>query len=159
MAAPDFVLSLREKIGTDPLWLPAVRGVVLDDNQRVLLCQRADNGHWTLVTGILEPGERPAAGLVREIFDETAVVARTERIVAVGVIGPVTYPNGDICDFLDIVFKCRYVSGEARVNDEESMDVAWFDLDQLPPLSAGHRESIRLALAPEGPVAYQSEDE
>ncbi|MBT2515615.1 NUDIX domain-containing protein [Arthrobacter sp. ISL-30] len=157
MAAPDFVLRLREKIGTDPLWLPAVRGVVLDDNQRVLLCQRADNGHWTLITGILDPGEHPAAGLVREIYEETGVVARTERVLAVGVIGPVTYPNGDVCDFLDIVFRCRYVSGEARVNDDESLDVGWFNLDDLPPLSAGYRESIRLALAPDGPVAYQQE--
>ena len=157
MAAPEFVLRLREKVGTAPLWIPAVRGVVLDGNNRVLLCQRADNRHWTLVAGILEPGEHPAPGLVREIFEETAVVAETERILAVGVIGPVTYPNGDVCDFLDIVFKCRYISGEARVNDDESVDVGWFPLDGLPPLSAGHRESIRLALAPEGPVAYQRE--
>ena len=34
MGAPDFVLKLREKIGNDPLWLPAVRGVVFDDEGR-----------------------------------------------------------------------------------------------------------------------------
>lgn len=157
MAVPDFVLKLREKIGNDPLWLPGVRGVVLDDDNRVLLCQRADNGHWTLITGMLEPGEHPAPGLVREIFEETAVVAQTERILAVGVIGPVTYPNGDVCDFLDIAFKCRYVSGEARVNDDESLAVGWFATDELPELSAGHRATIELALAPEQPAAYQTE--
>ncbi len=26
MGAPEFVIKLREKIGNDPLWLPAVRG-------------------------------------------------------------------------------------------------------------------------------------
>lgn len=158
MGAPEFVLKLREKIGNDPLWLPAVRGVVFDDDGRVLLCQRADNHHWTVITGILEPGEHPAPGLVREIFEETAVVAETERIIAVGVVGPVTFPNGDICDFLDITFRCRYVSGEAQVNDDESIAVGWFGLDELPDMSEGNLQAIRLATEPEGPVAYQVED-
>ncbi|MFK0007219.1 NUDIX hydrolase [Paenarthrobacter sp. NPDC090520] len=157
MGAPEFVLKLREKIGNDPLWLPAVRGIVLDDEGRVLLCQRSDNGHWTPITGILDPGEHPAPGLVREIFEETAVVAETERIIGVGVVGPVTFPNGDECDFLDITFRCRYVSGEARINDDESLDVRWFHLDDLPEMSHGHLQAIRLATEPEGPVAYQTE--
>ncbi|MGO4245804.1 NUDIX domain-containing protein [Paenarthrobacter sp. RAF54_2] len=158
MGAPEFILKLREKIGNDPLWLPAVRGVVFDDDGRVLLCQRADNHHWTVITGILEPGEHPAPGLVREIFEETAIVAETERIIAVGVVGPVTFPNGDICDFLDITFRCRYVSGDAQVNDDESIDVGWFGLDELPDMSEGNLQAIRLATEPEGPVAYQVED-
>jgi len=158
MGAPEFVLKLREKIGNDPLWLPAVRGVVFDDDGRILLCQRADNHHWTVITGILEPGEHPAPGLVREIFEETAVVAETERIIAVGVVGPVTFPNGDVCDFLDITFRCRYVSGNAQVNDDESIAVGWFGLDELPDMSEGNLQAIRLATEPEGPVAYQVED-
>ncbi|MCA4133558.1 NUDIX domain-containing protein [Arthrobacter sp. M4] len=157
MAAPDFVLKLREKIGNDPLWLPGVRGVVLDQDNRVLLCKRSDNGHWTPITGMLEPGEHPAPGLIREIYEETAVVAETERILAVGVIGPVTYPNGDVCDFLDIAFKCRYVSGEARVNDDESSAVEWFPADELPEMSPGHLAVIRLALDPDQPTVFQME--
>lgn len=157
MGAPDFVLKLREKIGNDPLWLPAVRGIVFDDDGKVLLCQRSDNGHWTPITGILDPGEHPAPGLVREIFEETAVVAEAERIIGVGVVGPVTFPNGDVCDFLDITFRCKYISGDARVNDDESMDVQWFDLDDLPDMSHGHLQAIRLATEPEGPVAFQTE--
>ncbi|MEZ2389816.1 NUDIX domain-containing protein [bacterium RCC_150] len=158
MATPDFVLRLREKVGNDPLWLPGVRGVVFDEKDRVLLCQRADTGRWTLITGILEPGEHPAPGLIREILEETGVFAETERILAVGVIGPVVYPSGDVCDFLDIAFKCRYVSGEARVNDDESIAVGWFAVDALPDISAGHRETIRLALDPAAAVAYQRND-
>jgi hypothetical protein len=30
MPAPDHILKLREKVGHDPLWVPGVRGVVLD---------------------------------------------------------------------------------------------------------------------------------
>src|SRR5215211_2012944 len=138
MPAPDFILELRKKIGHDPLWIPGVRGVVFDDAGRVLLGKRADNGHWALISGILEPGEHPAPGLVREIFEETGVVAETERMVSVGAVGPITYPNGDVCGFLDIVFRCRYISGQARVADDESLDVGWFGLDALPELMPGH---------------------
>lgn len=148
MPAPEYILSLRKKIGTDPLWVPGVRGVVIDDAGRVLLAQRTDNRQWALVSGILEPGEQPARGLVREIFEETAVVAEAERVVSVGAVGPFTYPNGDVCEFLDVVFRCRYVSGTARVNDDESLAVAWFALDELPELMPGHLASIRHALAP-----------
>jgi 8-oxo-dGTP pyrophosphatase MutT (NUDIX family) len=155
MPAPDFVLKLREKIGHDPLWIPAVRGVVFNDDGHVLLGQRSDNGRWALISGMLEPGEHPAPGLIREIFEETAVVAETERMVSVGVVGPVTFPNGDVCDFLDIVFRCRHVSGEARVNDDESLAVAWFALDGLPELRPGDRECIRRALLPEDSVHYE----
>ena len=37
MATPDFILSLRAKIGHEQLWLPGVSLVVLDDADRALL--------------------------------------------------------------------------------------------------------------------------
>lgn len=148
MPVPEYILGLRKKIGNDLLWLPGVRGVVIDDAGRILLAQRADNRQWALVSGILDPGEQPAQGLVREIFEETGVVAEAERVVSVGAVGPFTYPNGDVCEFLDVVFRCRYVSGTARINDDESLAVGWFTLDELPELMPGHLTSIRHALAP-----------
>ncbi|MDJ0457199.1 NUDIX domain-containing protein [Arthrobacter sp. NQ7] len=155
MPAPEYVLKLREKIGNDPIWVPGVRGVVVDDGGKILLAQRSDNRQWALVSGMLDPGEQPARGLVREIFEETAVVAEPERVVSVGAVGPVTYPNGDVCEFLDVVFLCRYVSGEARVNDDESLAVGWFSVDDLPELMPGHLTSIRQALAPSGAVHFE----
>ena len=155
MPAPEYVLKLRKKIGNDPLWVPGVRGVVVDDAGRILLAQRADNRQWALISGMLDPGEQPARGLVREIFEETAVVAEAERVVSVGAVGPVTYPNGDVCEFLDVVFLCRYVSGEARANDDESLAVGWFGLDELPQLMPGHLTSIRQALSPSGAVHFE----
>ena len=156
MAAPDFILKLREKIGHDPLWIPAVRGVVFNDDGHVLLGQRSDNGRWALISGMLEPGEHPAPGLVREIFEETAIVAETERMVTVGVVGPVTFPNGDVCDFLDIVFRCRHVSGEARVNDDESLAVGWFGPGEFPDLPPAHLRAIERAADPDGAALFHS---
>jgi ADP-ribose pyrophosphatase YjhB (NUDIX family) len=147
MPIPQFVLELRAKIGHDLLWLPGVTAVVFDDDGRVLLVRRADNGRWTLVTGCLEPGEQPAAGAVREIEEETAVVAEVERVLAVESLPVTDYDNGDRAGFLDVAFRCRAVSGQARVNDDESVDVGWFGLGDLPDLPERHLQCIQDALS------------
>src|SRR5690242_10027030 len=147
MATPKFILDLREKIGHAPLWLIGLTAVVLDDAGQVLLVQRADNGRWSLVGGILEPGEQPAVAIIREIQEETAVVAEVERLLSLETFAPTTYPNGDQVQFLDLAFRCRPVSGAAKVNDDESVDVRWWPLDGLPPLRQKDRQFIEQALS------------
>ena len=147
MAIPEFLRELRETVGQRLLYLPGVNAVVLDDRQRVLLVRRADDGRWTIVGGIPEPGEQPAQAVVREIHEETAVHAVPERVVSVHAEEPTVYPHGDQVQFMAITFLCRAVGGEARVNDDESTDVGWFALDELPPLGDRCRARIDLALA------------
>jgi ADP-ribose pyrophosphatase YjhB (NUDIX family) len=154
MPTPQFILDLRAKVGHDMLWLPGVTAVVFDDDGRVLLVKRADNGRWALVTGILEPGEQPAVGAMREVLEETAVVAEAERLLSVTVLPPVTYHNGDEWQSLDVSFRCRAVAGDAHVNDDESVDVGWFALDELPDLLDRHHEAIRDALAPDNAARF-----
>jgi ADP-ribose pyrophosphatase YjhB (NUDIX family) len=149
MPTPQFVLDLREKVGQDPLPLPSVTAVVLDEDSRVLLVQRADNGRWALVTGVLEPGEQPAAGAQREVDEETGVRVVTELIVSIRALPLAVCANGDQVHWLDVTFRCRAVGGAARVNDDESVDVRWFSLDDLPSsLPDRHRQCIEDALTP-----------
>jgi len=154
MATPKFILDLRAKIGHDLLWLTGIRGVVLDDADQVLLVRRADNGRWSLVAGILEPGEEPAVGLIREIHEETAVVAEVERLISMQSLPPTSYPNGDQVQFLDLCFRCRPLHGEPRVNDDESLEVGWFPLSDLPALSPADQEAIANTLSPDPTPVY-----
>jgi 8-oxo-dGTP pyrophosphatase MutT (NUDIX family) len=117
------------------LWLSTATAVVLDVEGRVLLGRRADNGRWGPPGGIIDPAEEPADAAAREAFEETGVVAIPERLVAVTVMPPITYPNGDQVRYLDLIFRCRAVGGEARVNDSESVEVGWFSLGALPKLT------------------------
>ncbi|MCS0603859.1 NUDIX domain-containing protein [Streptomyces sp. LP11] len=135
MATPDFIRALRASIDHQPLWLPGVTALVFDDDGRVLLGRRSDTGKWSVIGGIPEPGEQPAACAVREVFEETAVTCVPERVVLVQALKPVTYPNGDVCQYMDITLRCRAVGGEARVNDDESLEVGWFPVDALPDLN------------------------
>ncbi|UYM03819.1 NUDIX hydrolase [Solicola gregarius] len=145
MPTPDFILALREKIGHAPLWLPGVTAVVLDGT-RVLLVRRADSGEWTPVTGIVDPEEQPARAAIREVLEETGVVAEAERIAGVGVAPLRAHANGDLAAYLDLTFRCRYVAGEAQVGDDESVEVGWFERDALPSMRDEFHERIAAAL-------------
>ncbi|MER5890559.1 NUDIX domain-containing protein [Streptomyces sp. NPDC001941] len=150
MAIPEFIRQIRARAGQQLLLLPGTSAVVFDDQGRVLLARRADNGQWSIIGGIPEPGEQPAATVVREVYEETAVRCEVERVVLVEAMrGPVTYPNGDRCQYMDISFRCRAVGGEARVNDDESLEVGWFALDELPELGDFALFRIKQALVDE----------
>ena len=132
MPVPEFVTELRSHVGTAPLWLSGVSAVVLDDRDRVLLGRRSDNGLWSVISGILDPGEQPAPAAVREVLEETGVVARAVALASVFSGGLVAYPNGDRAQYLSLTFLCEYLEGTAYVADDESTDVGWFPLDALP---------------------------
>lgn len=157
MATPDFVLALREKIGHAPLWLSGVSAVVLragDRGDEVLLVKRADSGAWTPVTGIVDPGEQPAVAAERETLEEANVVAVAESLAWVQVIPMIEYANGDRSQYLDLVFRCRWVSGEAHPADGENTEAVWFALDALPPLSDNMRDRIMSAVEFDGRTRF-----
>ena len=132
-------------------------GVVLDDDGQVLLGRRADTGIWALPGGIIEPGEEPADAAVREIFEETGVMAVPEALAAVTVCGQVTYQNGDLVQYLELLFRCRACGGSARVNDSESIEVSWHPLSavgELTDLEAGSLRRISLAVSGATGAAY-----
>ncbi|WP_262285382.1 NUDIX domain-containing protein [Micromonospora sp. MA102] len=147
MPIPGFVVALRSKIGQAPLPLSGVTAVVFDDLGRVLLVRRTDNSRWALVTGCLEPGEQPAAGAAREVMEEAGVDVTVERLVSVEALDLSIAPNGDQVYWLNVGFRCRLRRGHAHVNDDESMEVAWFDLDALPELDPHQARCLALASA------------
>ncbi|MDN5894884.1 MAG: NUDIX domain-containing protein [Nocardioides sp.] len=144
MPTPDFIIRLREKVGHDQLWLAGATAVVLN-NDDVLLVKRSDNGKWSPVTGIVDPGEHPAATAVREVAEETGIDCAVEELVWVNVTPPTVHVNGDRAQYLDHTFRCRYLCGEPYPADEESSEVAWFPADSLPPMDPSLAERITTA--------------
>src|SRR4029079_1850023 len=61
------------KVGAD--------GAVFDDDGRVLLIRRADDGLWGLVAGWVDPNEAPEQTIVREFGEELGVVGHIEQFV------------------------------------------------------------------------------
>jgi len=125
---------LRKHVCTGLRWLPSVSAAAVNDAGAALLGKRADNGHWALISGVADPGEQPAAAVVREVLEETGVVVVPERIASIRA-HPMHYPNGDECEYMNVAFRCRPVHGTARVNDDESLAVQWFRPESLPELN------------------------
>ncbi|MCU1538121.1 MAG: hydrolase [Humibacillus sp.] len=156
MPIPPYVSHLRTMIGRELLWMPGITAVVLRDGAaastgeggvpEVLLVRRSDNGAWTPVTGIVDPGEHPHVTAVREVAEETCVVAEVERLVWVSAGGVVTHGNGDLAQYLDHTFRCRWVSGEPTPGDDESTEVGWFSLDALPEMAQRFLDRIATAV-------------
>lgn len=157
MPTPDFIASLREKIGHAPLWLPAVTAVVMRDVPpdapiwavpEVLLVKRIDNGAWTPVCGISDPNEEPNITAIRAVKEETLLDTRVEALLGVGQVGPVTYPNGHVASYMDTAMRLSVVGDDIpQVGDDESSDVGWFQISQLPQIAPRFRMVISDAAA------------
>jgi 8-oxo-dGTP pyrophosphatase MutT (NUDIX family) len=153
MATPDFVLELRRHVGTAPLPLIGVTAVVFRD-EKVLLGRRADNGRLACVSGIVDPGEQPADAAVRECLEEAGVTVRATRLALVRAIPRITYANGDQVDYLDLVFRCEWVSGDPHPADGELTEVSWRGLGELGDAAPEDVRKIALALAEDDPASF-----
>jgi ADP-ribose pyrophosphatase YjhB (NUDIX family) len=148
-------LIFGERIGrTAPIRLTVT--VVLPDEQgRLLLVRRADNGQWVLPGGGVDSGERVVEAAVRECEEETGIHARPVNLIGI-------YSNPDVVisygggkrtyQVVSIAFLCEPMYGELRVT-EETTAFGYFRPDALPePFAETHRERVRDAAAFAGSV-------
>jgi 8-oxo-dGTP pyrophosphatase MutT (NUDIX family) len=88
----------------------SVAGVVIDENERTLVIQRRDNGHWEPPGGVLERDESIIEGLLREVREETGLIVEPMALTGVrknmrlGVVA--------------LVFRCRPAGGTLTENPE-----------------------------------------
>ncbi|MFF8566921.1 NUDIX hydrolase [Streptomyces albidoflavus] len=105
----------RENRST-PLHSVSVAGVVIRNDGRVLTIKRADNGTWEPPGGVLDLTESPEEGVRREVYEETGIRVRVERLTGV-------YKN-TARGILALVFRCHPEGGHERLSDE-STAVTW----------------------------------
>jgi 8-oxo-dGTP pyrophosphatase MutT (NUDIX family) len=132
MAMSDYVRRLREKVGNDLLFWPAVACVIRDDDGRVLLVRHVE-GRWTFPAGAMDPGETPAEAARREAREEASIDVELLRIA--GVFGGypdfrTTYPNGDAAAWVTTLFEASIVRGTPAPGDDETAEVRWVTLDE-----------------------------
>jgi 8-oxo-dGTP pyrophosphatase MutT (NUDIX family) len=143
----DYVRRLREKVGHDLLFSPAVACLVRDGEGRILFVQHVE-GHWTFPAGAVDPGESPADAARREAWEEAGVVVEPFRIAGVFGGGPHfqgSYENGDEVAWVTAVFEARIESGEPTPNDDETAAVRWATPEEAEEL--GLSPSTRWILA------------
>ncbi len=64
------------------------QGVLRDPQGRVLLCELVYKPDWDLPGGVVEPGESPRDGIVREVREELGLEVEAHRLLAVDWLPP-----------------------------------------------------------------------
>jgi len=113
----------------------------------ILLMQRADNGHWGLPGGHVEPGESVAAATVREVLEETGWPIEVGRLIGV-YSDPARQTVGQGAErpqMVNLCFEARVVGDAGEpTTPEETLAVGFFALSDLPePLVPIHEIRIR----------------
>ena len=102
--------------------------------EQVLLVKRKHEphaGHWGFPGGKLEWGETMAQGAVRELLEETAIVADMDSpfacfdVLAKDDAGQLAH------HYVMVAVRGHYVSGQAQAADDAEA-VGWFSPDDLP---------------------------
>src|ERR1700710_1142172 len=82
MGISPYMKALRERVGDRLLLVPCVAAVIHDSEGRILL-QRGTHGSWSLPAGGIDPGEAPAQAVIREVWEETGLRVRPDRVLGV----------------------------------------------------------------------------
>lgn len=129
----SYVMEMRALIGSRPFIVIGTCLFVFRRNQ-LLMERRSDNGLWGLPGGSMEPGETLEQCARRELLEETGIHAIDLEFFHT-FSGPELhhfYPNGDEAYIVTTGFVCRNFEGEPRAADDESFEMRFFDLDDLP---------------------------
>jgi len=119
-------------------------GVLTVRDGRLLLVRRSIEpfrGYWDIPGGFLEEGERPEAGAVREVQEETGLEVRLTRLFGFYMDRYVYQGEGGFT--LNIYFLAEVVGGEERAGDDAA-GLGWFGPDKLPARIAF--DHVRLVL-------------
>lgn len=126
-----------------------VGGAVVRGGQLLMVrrASRHGRGNWQLPGGFIEPDETIEQAVVREVQEETGVVAEVE-----GVLGLRNRYDPEQGNGVYVVMLLRLVSGEPKADGREVDHAGFFTLDQireLNPLPPVNWEIAQRVLCPD----------
>jgi 8-oxo-dGTP pyrophosphatase MutT (NUDIX family) len=131
--AESYLGRVRASIGdTDTILFVGARGVVFDDQGRLLLIQRSDNQRWAIPAGAMELGESIQECAIRELWEETGLRATSLTPFALHTSYTYTNEYGHTYQQILMSFRVDSWAGELLRQTEESIDAGFFPLDALP---------------------------
>jgi len=122
----------------------AVNSLVFNAQGEVLLAKRTDNGLWCIPGGHVDLGETLEQACLRELFEETGLKARVKRLVGIysDPANSLHIAQGPEWHTVRVSFLCE-VTGGTITSSEETSEVRYFNVAQLPPLITDHAKRIQ----------------
>ena len=132
----EYYAMLRQYVGHAPLLLPGTAACIRDAQGRILLQKRSDCGLWDFPGGGQKLGESAAQAIMREVHEETGLRVKPLRLI--GAYGDPafgrTFANGDYVQPVVAFFEARMIGGDLRTDSPETLELAYFPPDDLPPM-------------------------
>lgn len=143
-----YINDLRKYVGGDAIIGVGATTLVFNKNNELLLNLRSDTNTWGIPGGAMELYESIEETAMRELKEETGLTANALELVTVlsGKKYYFEYPNGDkMCNVI-VLFKVTDYLGTLAVSDNESKDLQFFSLDNLPNLESRAKTIIEEVL-------------
>lgn len=127
-------MDMRKVVGHRCILQVGASVILEDEHGRVLLQKRADNHMWGYAGGSVELDEKVEDAAKRELFEETGLIANSLELFGVfsGKELHYIYPNGDEVSNIDVVYVCRDYYGELKRQEDEVVELEFFDYANLP---------------------------
>lgn len=91
----------------------------------------------------MEIRESAEETVIREIREETGYMVQVNELIGVYTKYFHTYPNGDQVQTVGMFFKCSTIGGSKKINGEETLDLKFSPLNQMPTLfNKQHRDCL-----------------
>jgi ADP-ribose pyrophosphatase YjhB (NUDIX family) len=114
-----------------------VRGALLDEQERFLLMRERSDGLWSLPGGWADPLDSPVGAVVREIREETGYGAEVVKLVGCWDRDRQGHLPPKVFSVYKLFFLCRATGDVTQPAALETLEIGWFPVDALPPLSIG----------------------
>jgi len=157
----DYIKKIRDKVGQELLLLPSVSAFIQDEAHRVLLAKHRGTGKWVTPGGMVEPSEKPADAVVREVWEETGLLVEPTAIIAVqgGPLFQIDYLHGDRVSYVSTWFRCRVLEGELQREDEELSELKYLsqaETEKLADIAQWAKEHLRRAFDPKEGAYFEA---
>jgi len=138
MPISEYLANIRSLVGNRLLCLPSVTGIVRNADGDILLVRNSGSTQWTTPGGMIEPDDRPAESIIRELKEELGIDVSIKMLL--GVFGGpeyrMLYPNGDECIYTTAVFECEIIAGTPLADMEELEECKYVSKADMAELDA-----------------------